>query len=164
MLKNIIIGLSGALLLALAACGGGSSASSPSVAKPSAPTSAAAKPAAPSASVVGQKAPGPFSANGTVTVDAAGAAALEATDTLKWQPDVLVAKPGTKVTLTVKNGGASAHTFLSPALGITSPVEVNNGQTVTASFTTPTQPGAYQFWCNIPGHAEAGMVGEVIVQ
>ena len=159
--------------LVLAACTG-SASSSPSPAKPSAPAapasapagSAAAKPAGgppPSAPVVGAKAPGPYSFGGTVEASGGGAA-LEGTDTLKWQPNTVTAKAGSQVTLTINNTGNTAHTFVSPGLGVSNATDVATGKTTTVSFTAPTAPGAYQFWCNIPGHAEAGMVGEVIVQ
>jgi len=123
---------------------------------------AASAGAVPSAAVVGPKAPGPYSANGSATVSG-GQATMEGTDALKWQPNTLVAKAGDKVTLQVKNGGATAHNFISPGLNVTA-TDVPTAKTVAVSFTAPTAPGAYQFWCNIPGHAEAGMVGEVIVQ
>ncbi|HLY65170.1 MAG TPA: cupredoxin domain-containing protein, partial [Chloroflexota bacterium] len=74
-----------------------------------------------------------------------------------------VAKAGDKVTLQIQNTGNTAHTFLSPALSV-SQLDVPIQKTTPVSFTAPSAPGAYQFWCNIPGHAEAGMVGEVVVQ
>jgi uncharacterized cupredoxin-like copper-binding protein len=89
---------------------------------------------------------------------------MEATDTLKWQPNTITAKAGDKVTLEVKNGGSTAHTFISPGLSVANGVDVPTGKTTNVTFTAPSAPGAYQFWCNIPGHAEAGMVGEIIVQ
>ena len=175
MLKGAHLALIGSVSLALAACGGGASgapaggvAASPSggssgaAAKTSAAASPAAGGAVPSAQVVGQKAPGPYAANGSVTA-ANGQADIEGTDTLKWQPDTIVVKGGDKVTLQLKNAGNTAHTIISPALSV-SQTDVPIQKTVGVSFTAPGAPGAYQFWCNIPGHAEAGMVGEVIVQ
>jgi len=171
MLRLAQAGTIAALALALAGCGGGASApaAKPSTAAP-AGSAAAAKPAGsgaaaavPSANVVGQKAPGPYTANGSGTVSN-GSATMEATDTLKWQPNTLVVKGGDKVSLTIHNPGSTAHTFVSPGLNVGNAVDVPNGKDASVSFTAPTAPGAYQFWCNIPGHAEAGMVGEVIVQ
>jgi uncharacterized cupredoxin-like copper-binding protein len=52
---------------------------------------------------------------------------------------------------------------VAPSLGIQA-ADIPFGTTTTLLFTAPTQPGSYQFWCAIPGHAEAGMVGEVIVK
>ena len=63
----------------------------------------------------------------------------------------------------IVNKGNTVHNFLSPALNI-SPTDTPIQKTTPVSFSVPTAPGAYMFWCNIPGHAEAGMVGELIVQ
>jgi uncharacterized cupredoxin-like copper-binding protein len=37
------------------------------------------------------------------------------------------------------------------------------GKQATATFT-PTTAGAYQFFCSLPGHKEAGMIGTATVQ
>jgi uncharacterized cupredoxin-like copper-binding protein len=37
------------------------------------------------------------------------------------------------------------------------------GETAVLEFT-PTQPGTYEFFCTVPGHKEAGMVGTLIVK
>jgi plastocyanin len=151
------------LSLTLAACSG-SGARSASEAAP-AGSGGAAKPTVvpiPSAPLVGQKAPGPYAPNGAINVSN-GQATIDATDTLKWQPDTIVAKAGEKVTLNIRNNGNTAHTIFSPALNIPqtdNPIQ----KTSMVSFTAPSQPGAYQYWCNVPGHAEAGMVGQVIIQ
>lgn len=168
------IGLAATLGVILTACGGSSSgaptggvpastATSPSVAAGAAkPSASAAAAAVPSAAVVGAKAPGPFTPRGSVT-ETGGQASIDGTDALQWQPNVVLAKAGDKVTLAVKNTGNTAHTFASPALNVNQE-DVPIQKTTSVSFTAPSAPGAYQFWCNIPGHAEAGMVGEVIVQ
>ena len=164
--------------LVLAACGGGGSASSASPAPTIATTtsasaatgstaagasavggSAAAKPAA----ATGPTAPGPYTAKGSTT-ETGGAATVQATDSLQWNPNTIMAKAGDKVTLTIQNTGNTAHTFISPGLGVPTQQDVPIQKSSTVTFTVPSAPGAYQFWCNIPGHAEAGMVGEVIVQ
>jgi uncharacterized cupredoxin-like copper-binding protein len=177
-----------AIAFGLSGCGGGaasppaggapglSSPAKPSPAKPSPASSAAASPAAsvagasiapkPGASAApasSQTAPGPYKQSGTTSV-ANGQAAIQALDTLQWQPNTIMAKPGDKVTLPVNNSGNTAHNFISPALGVSTGQDIATGKTTTVNFSAPSQPGTYQFWCNIPGHAEAGMVGEVIVQ
>ncbi|MDP9469699.1 MAG: plastocyanin/azurin family copper-binding protein, partial [Chloroflexota bacterium] len=75
------------------------------------------------------------------------------------QPEVTVT-PGTTVQLV--NTGAAGHNFEVTDLGIN--VDMPAGETVTATIPADAAPGTYEFICNIPGHAEAGMVGTLIVQ
>ena len=146
-----------------------SSAPAPAASSPAATASGAAAPAAsagagttsPAAS--GQKAPGPYTPNGSATVTG-DQASIQALDTLKWQPNTLTVSPGAKVTLQVQNTGNTAHSFIGPALGVSTAKPIATGATTPVSFTAPNTAGTYQFWCDIPGHAEAGMVGEVIVK
>ena len=42
-------------------------------------------------------------------------------------------------------------------------VEVQPGQSSTATFTAPTEPGEYSVTCGIEGHLEAGMNGKLTV-
>lgn len=173
----LFLGVVAVALFVLTACGGGSASPPaggvPGLSSPAKPTASAPAPAAsaagasvaakPSAAASGQAAPGPYKQNGTTTV-ANGQASIQALDSLQWQPNTIMAKPGDKVALTVNDPGNTAHNFISPALGVASGQDIPNGKTTTVNFSAPSQPGTYQFWCNIPGHAEAGMVGEVIVQ
>jgi uncharacterized cupredoxin-like copper-binding protein len=99
-----------------------------------------------------------------MTSVANGQATIQGLDSLQWQPNTITAKPGDKVTLSINNSGNTAHNFISPALGVPSGQDIPTGKATTVNFSAPSQPGTYQFWCNIPGHAEAGMVGEIIVQ
>ena len=41
-------------------------------------------------------------------------------------------------------------------------VAAEAGATNHVSFT-PTKPGSYEFYCTVPGHKEAGMVGTLVV-
>src|SRR5579884_1320948 len=111
----------------------------------------------------GAKAPGPYTPNGSVD-GSSGKASIQMLDAMKFQPNTITGvKPGQQVTITLQNTGAVTHDFLSPGLGVNNAVAVNAGQTGTVTFTAPSQPGTYQFWCNQPGHGQAGMVGQVVV-
>jgi plastocyanin len=174
---GLMLGVIAAAALALVSCGGSSASppaggvpglSSPAKPAPSSPAPAASVAgvsisAKPSAGAPGSNAPGPYTQNGSTAVNN-GQATIQATDSLRWQPNTITAKPGDKVTLTINNSGNTAHNFISPALGVSNGQEVATGKATSLSFTVPSQPGTYQFWCSIPGHAEAGMVGEVIAQ
>jgi plastocyanin len=81
----------------------------------------------------------------------------------KFSPDTLTASPGATVQVTLKNVGALQHDFHVDVVNATSPL-VDPGKSTDFSFTAPSQPGQYQFWCTVPGHKELGMVGTLTVQ
>jgi plastocyanin/mono/diheme cytochrome c family protein len=68
----------------------------------------------------------------------------------------------TEITINLVNNGASTHTFDIVELGVDSG-EYASGQTGSVTFNTG-EPGTYQYYCAIPGHKEAGMVGTLIVE
>jgi heme/copper-type cytochrome/quinol oxidase subunit 2 len=67
---------------------------------------------------------------------------------------ITVAK-GQTVKLTVTSTGGS-HTFTIDELGIN--IAVSSGQTTTEEFTVE-KAGTFYFYCAVPGHLDAGMVG-----
>ena len=78
-----------------------------------------------------------------------------------WNPPLIEAEPGQELVLTVRNDGALDHNFVSPELGFD--VLVSPGETEVISFVV-TEAGTIDFICDIPGHEEAGMVGQIIVR
>lgn len=153
-LRAAALSLGGVLLLA--ACAGPGATAKPTAA---AVQGSAAKPAA-----AAQKAPGPYVKNGEADASS-GKVAAQMLDAMKFSPNTFTkVKRGATVTVELKNTGATVHDFYSPPLGVTTAVKVSPGQSGTATFTAPSTAGTYQFWCQEPGHAEAGMVGEVIVE
>ena len=81
--------------------------------------------------------------------------------TMDFSPNTLTVAKGTKVTINLTNSGPIPHTFTLDAFKIN--VALDPGKTGTASFT-PTAAGTYYFYCAVPGHAAAGMVGKITVQ
>jgi len=87
---------------------------------------------------------------------------------IAFQPNDFTIPANTDVTVTLQNNGAAMHNFSVtdnnnpnvPNLGIS--VDVQPGQTGTATINA--QPGDYYFFCNVPGHEEAGMYGTMHVQ
>lgn len=73
-------------------------------------------------------------------------------------PDELEAHEG-EIALTLENLDAFPHDFTIDELGVKLVVEAN--ASVTGSFTAT--PGVYEFYCSVPGHKEAGMVGTLTV-
>jgi uncharacterized cupredoxin-like copper-binding protein len=137
-----------ALGLALSACGAGAGdgAGAPQASLP----------------VLGEKAPGPYAASGSAAAGS-GRVSTQMLDTT-FEPNTFTGvAAGQTVTVDLRNGGGTAHSFVAPSLGAAEKIVVQPGQTGRATFTAPSAAGRYQFWCPEPGHAEAGMVGEVIV-
>jgi uncharacterized cupredoxin-like copper-binding protein len=88
------------------------------------------------------------------TCGAATAISLEMVD-LAFRPAELTAAANTPVTVTLRSHGVALHNFSVDALDVSQ--DVLPGYTVT--FTIQGPPGDYRFYCAIPGHAQAGMVG-----
>lgn len=80
---------------------------------------------------------------------------------INFDPKEVTVPANTPVTITLVNKGATAHTFDIDALNVHSG-EVQPG--ATATVTVNAAAGSYQYYCAIPGHKEAGMVGTLTVQ
>jgi plastocyanin len=75
------------------------------------------------------------------------------------QPEIR-AKVGQTVALRLENSDANGHSFDIDDFNVHAPMPA--GKPALALFT-PSKPGTYTFYCGVPGHAEAGMVGTLIV-
>jgi uncharacterized cupredoxin-like copper-binding protein len=104
---------------------------------------------------------------------------------LKYQPATFEVVAGQPVKLTLVNNDSVEHDFsileipmasmgatAEPMAGhnmgdmTTDPqlhMAVATGASNSLEFT-PTKSGAYEFFCTVPGHKEAGMVGTLIVK
>jgi uncharacterized cupredoxin-like copper-binding protein len=85
---------------------------------------------------------------------------LKAED-IKYDTTALTAKVGDTVTVNLQNAGALEHSFLIDELGVKLE-KVQPGQTGTVTFTV-SKAGTYTFYCDVPGHKEAGMTGTLTV-
>jgi uncharacterized cupredoxin-like copper-binding protein len=142
-----------ALGLTLTACAGPGAQARPTVA-----------PAAVGAVSAPAKPPGPYVANGEADASS-GKVAVQLLDTMKFQPNTFTgAKPGSTITVDMKNAGATIHSLVAPQMGVATKKDVPAGGSGSVTFAVPSQPGTYFFWCPEPGHAEAGMVGQVQVK
>ena len=63
--------------------------------------------------------------------------------------------------LRLESSDAAAHSFDIDELNVHVPMPAD--KPVLALFT-PSTLGTYTFYCGIPGHTEAGMVGTLIVE
>ncbi len=79
----------------------------------------------------------------------------------KFEPANLTVKRGQEVVITLQNRGTVVHDWVVKDLNVTSP-KVQPGQSATVRFT-PNRTGTFKIECLEPGHAEAGMVGQLTV-
>lgn len=86
---------------------------------------------------------------------------LKGLDTFKYEPTTITAQVGQEVNVTLDNVGVLEHSFVIDELGVTTE-NVAAGQQKVVSFT-PQTAGTYTFYCHIPAHKEAGMVGTLTV-
>ncbi len=122
-----------------------------------------ARPDSPAAPAAVQKPRGPFIPNGEID-GSGGAAASDMLDQMRYTPNsIRNVRPGQSVLLTVKNAGSIVHNVVAPELGVQRAIRIDGGKTGSVTLIAPTAPGTYPWWCNEPGHAEAGMIGEIVV-
>jgi nitrite reductase (NO-forming) len=74
----------------------------------------------------------------------------------------LIVPANTDITIDLTNNGVAMHNFHIEELGVASP-DLMGGESGTVTFNTGA-PGEYEYFCAVPGHREAGMVGKLIVQ
>jgi glucose/arabinose dehydrogenase/plastocyanin len=79
---------------------------------------------------------------------------------LRFDPAEVTIPADTEVTLSLPNEGALPHNFSIDELGVSETMQA--GETKEATITAPA--GTYEFYCNIPGHREAGMVGTLTAE
>ena len=94
---------------------------------------------------------------------AAGAGAGEAAEVVSldifFEPSELSIPADTDVTVRLPNEGVTPHNFSIDELGID--VDIAPGATEETVINAPA--GTYEYYCNIPGHKPAGMVGTLTV-
>lgn len=94
-----------------------------------------------------------------------------------FEPKEFTVPAGQEITVNAANNGAVAHQFtifnLGTELGdkfgpedepnIYWKFDVGPGQSLSGTFTAPSDPGEYFITCGVSGHHEAGMNGKLIV-
>ena len=89
-----------------------------------------------------------------------GAVQLNAVD-INWEPKELTIPADTDVPINVVNTGVMQHNFVVDELSIESDL-LNGGESTEVVVNAPA--GSYTFYCSVPGHKEAGMVGTLTVE
>ena len=94
---------------------------------------------------------------------------------INYDPKELTATVDEEVTIEFENTGALEHTFTIDEISADDVTEeyqgdeadidvvLQPGESGTLSFT-PTEAGEFEFYCTVPGHREAGMVGTLTVE
>ena len=108
------------------------------------------------------------STDGAAATPGAGATAEAAGDTitvsmvdLAFEPNALTIPADTDVSLVLTNNGVAPHNFYFDQLDLHSDT-LSPGDSETLTLNLPA--GTYTFYCNIPGHKQAGMVGTLTVE
>lgn len=109
------------------------------------------------------EAPAEEAAQDTAPAEAAASAAAGPVEVASYDiyfdPNELTIPANTDVTFTLPNNGVTLHDFTIDALGIA--VTIEPGGTEEVVINAPA--GEYEFYCSVPGHKAAGMVGTLIV-
>lgn len=92
-------------------------------------------------------------------VDGAEEFSIEATE-MAFDPADIEVTVGEPVNLTVTNTGQAFHDLTIDELDLQ--IDVDSGQTATAGLEID-EPGEYDYYCSVPGHASAGMRGTLTV-
>ena len=91
---------------------------------------------------------------------AAPAIEVEATE-FAFRPERVVIETGTTLNLTLVNHGRLVHDLSIPELGLQ--LVAPPGRAATTALRV-TEAGEYEMLCTVPGHAQAGMVGSIVVR
>lgn len=83
----------------------------------------------------------------------------------RFHPSSFTVKSGQPVSLAFTSNDRSVHviTFEDSSLASLA-FAVGPRETKAITFNAPSVPGTYKFQCDVPGHAEAGEVGYMIVE
>jgi plastocyanin len=85
----------------------------------------------------------------------------DATGQLAWTPKTLQAKAG-EVTIELDNPSPVPHNVEIEGNGVDEVSDTVSQDTTTVS--AELKPGEYEYYCNVPGHKEAGMDGTLTVE
>ncbi len=74
----------------------------------------------------------------------------------------ITVKTGDVVRIRLVNSDGITHNIAIPALGVYSSTVSSKGASTSIAFEA-SEPGEYSYFCTIPGHKEAGMLGKLII-
>lgn len=80
---------------------------------------------------------------------------------IAFEPTEFTIAADTDVVVTIENQGLLQHDFFIDELDIKSDL-LDSGATTTVTINAPA--GTYEYYCDVTGHKEAGMVGTLTVE
>jgi uncharacterized cupredoxin-like copper-binding protein len=80
---------------------------------------------------------------------------------IRYEPKEFTIPANTDVTIVVSNEGKMQHDLVMPDFGV-STGRLNAGDTSKVKINAG--PGTYHFYCSVPGHKQAGMMGTLTVE
>lgn len=98
-------------------------------------------------------------ATSTATFEGAREVTVEAGD-LWFEPERIEVTAGEEFNVRVVNSGEVFHDLTVPAADMM--LDVEAGDEIAGGLRLE-EPGAYEFFCSVPGHAAAGMTGTIVV-
>jgi plastocyanin len=82
-------------------------------------------------------------------------------DSFQFDPATLSGTVGEAMNVTLQNAGVLEHNFVIDEFDVhLGPIP--GGQSSSGSFT-PSTAGSFTYYCDVPGHREAGMTGTLTV-
>jgi uncharacterized cupredoxin-like copper-binding protein len=149
-----------ALALGLSACGDDDDSGAAATTTEAATTAATTAPATPTPTETTPTESTPATTGGA----AAGATTLslqaDPSGQLKYVETKLTAKPG-KITIKLTNESAVPHDVAIDGAPGASDVVQDGG---SSELTVDLPAGTYEYYCTVPGHRQAGMVGTLTVK
>lgn len=82
-----------------------------------------------------------------------------------FSPNSFEVKAGAPVTLAVTSADKSTHVFFFDDASLSAvAIGIDPGTTRAITFNAPSKAGEYTFRCDVPGHAQRGETGKMIVK
>ena len=100
-------------------------------------------------------------AAGNAETAAGNEVTLEAIDPFSWSLTEVIVSPGE--TIVAVNTGSLQHNFVVDEFDIIEDLPTD-GSEVLITIPEDAEPGAYEFYCSVPGHYESGMFGTLIIE
>ena len=160
-MRKLIVSLAlAAALLGVAACTTKPTAVNPDLGQPRAAAAGSGDEAAARARLPAQQADVSYT---LVTSTASGMAFVGQGGDIDGETNpTLTAQPGDVVSITLVNGDGIAHDLTLDEFGVQTEEIASQGAESTVTFEV-TEAGEYEYFCSLPGHKQAGMVGSLVV-